>query len=75
MSSPVMKAMFESDFREKDAEDIKLPGKELEHYLDLITITHAPNEFKGNVSHFSSFIICPNKTITFEICLLFISLR
>ena len=74
MSSPVIKAMFESDFKEKDAKEIELPGKELEQFLDLITITHPPNQFKGNVSHFSFFIICPSKTIIIEICLLFISL-
>ena len=67
MSSPVMKAMFESDFREKDAKEIELPGKELDNFLDLVKIAHPPNQFKGNVSYFSSFMICPGKTIIIEI--------
>ena len=47
MSSPVMKAMFESDFREKDAKEIELPGKKLELFLNLTKIAHPPNQFKG----------------------------
>ena len=74
MSSPVMKTMFESALKEKDAKEIELPGKEVVNFLDLVKIAHPPNQFKGNVSHFSSFLICPCKTIIIEICLLFISL-
>ena len=66
MSSPVMKTMFESDFKEKGAKEIELPGKELKHFLELMKIAHPPNQRKGNISHFSSFIICPGKTIIFE---------
>ena len=47
MSSPVMKAMFEADFREKRAETIKLPGKTLRSFLDLMKAVHPPNQFKG----------------------------
>ena len=67
MSSPVMKAMFEFDLKEKDAKEIELPGKELVNFLDLMKIAHSPNHFKGNVSYFSSFVICPGKTIIIEI--------
>ena len=53
MSSPMMKAMFESDFKEKDAEEIPFPGKELEHFLNLMKIVHRPNKCIGN--HFIFF--------------------
>ena len=52
MSSPVMKAMFNSDFREKDTKEIELPGKMLQPFLGLMKIGHPPNQFKGNISQF-----------------------
>ena len=42
-----MKAMFESHFKEKDEEEIELPGKELKPFLDLMKTVHPPNQFKG----------------------------
>ena len=42
-----MKAMFESHFKEKDAKEIELPGKELKPFLDLMKTVHLPNQFKG----------------------------
>ena len=36
MYSPVIKAMFGSDFKEKDAAVIPLPGKEAKEFLDLL---------------------------------------
>ena len=48
MSSPVMKAMFEFHFKEKDAKEIVLPGKKLKPFLDLLKTVHPPNQFKGN---------------------------
>ena len=48
MSSPVMKTMFESHYKEKDAKKLELPGKELRPFLDLMKTVHPPNQFKGN---------------------------
>ena len=47
MSSPVMKAMFEADFKEKDAKEIELPGKTLDTFLDLMKAVHPLSQFKG----------------------------
>ena len=55
MSSPVMKAMFESDFRETHSEAIKLPGKTLNVFLDLMKAVHPPNQFKGEHYHCITF--------------------
>ena len=43
MTSPVMKAMFESDSKE-----IELPCKELKPFLDLMRALHPPSHMKGN---------------------------
>ena len=48
MASPVMKAMFESDFKEKKVNKIELPGMELKPFLDLMKTVHPPHQFKGN---------------------------
>ena len=59
MSSPVMKAMFKADFREKDAKEIELPGKTLDVFLDLMKAVHPPHQFKGEhvtvVERFNEF--------------------
>ena len=38
MSSPVMKARLESDFKERDANQIELPKQKLKHNLDIVKI-------------------------------------
>ena len=48
LSSPVMKTMFESDFKENGAKEIELPGKELRPFLDLLKVVHPPYRYKGN---------------------------
>ena len=40
MSSPVIKAMFESDFKEKNETEIKLPEKKLNTFLELMQAVH-----------------------------------
>ena len=59
MSSPVMKAMFEADFREKDVKEIELPGKTLDSFLDLMKAVHPLSQFKGEhvtvVEQFNEF--------------------
>ena len=63
MSSPVMKAMFESDFKEKDAKEIELPGKEKRPFLNLMKAVHPPSQFKGNhkESYFCETSKYPNR--------------
>ena len=59
MASPVMKAMFETDFREKDVKKIELPGKRLDNFLDLMKAVHPLSQFKGEhvsfVEQFNEF--------------------
>ena len=47
MSSPVMKAMFESDFKEKNETEIKVPEKKLNTFLHLMQAVHPPSKLKG----------------------------
>ena len=47
MSSPVMKARFESDFKEKNLTEIKLPEEKLNTFLELMQAVHPPNKMKG----------------------------
>ena len=47
MNSPVMKTMFESDFKEKNLEEIELPGKKLNTFVNLMKALHPPNKFIG----------------------------
>jgi len=48
--SPVFKAMFENNFKEKNAIEIALPGKKHSDMLELLAVTHPPNrEITGNV--------------------------
>ena len=42
--SPVFEAMFTNNFREKTAEVIELPGKELDPFLSLMRVLHPPND-------------------------------
>ena len=44
MWSPVFDAMFNDNFKEKDATIIKLPGKEKKNMLLLMKVLHPPNE-------------------------------
>jgi len=44
MWSPVFKAMFENDFKEKSAGEIALPGKKFADVLELALVTHPPNK-------------------------------
>lgn len=47
--SPVFKAMFENNFREKNATEVLLPGKKFDDILELMCILHPPNkELTGN---------------------------
>ena len=41
--SPVMEAMFNGDFLEKDAKQIALPGKKWDHMYALMEVIHPPN--------------------------------
>ena len=43
MWSPVMKAMLTGDFKEKNAKEIKLPGKVYEDMLQLLKVIHPSN--------------------------------
>ena len=47
MTSPVIKAMFEADFKEKNETEIKLPEKKLNTFLELMQAVHPPNKLKG----------------------------
>ena len=44
MWSPVMNAMLFSDFKEKHARKIKLPGKSYDDILELFMVIHPPNK-------------------------------
>ena len=51
MWSPVFKAMFDQDFKEKNADEIVLPGKKFVDVLELALVTHPPNkELTGDAS-------------------------
>ena len=41
LMSPVFKAMFKSDFREKDQQEIPLPGKESKAFLSFLLIVYS----------------------------------
>ena len=41
LMSPVFKAMFKSDFREKDQQEIPLPGKETKVFLSFLLIVYS----------------------------------
>ena len=43
MWSPVMKSMFTSDFKEKNASEIPLIGKKFTHFQKLMKCVHPPN--------------------------------
>ena len=47
MSSPMMKTMFTGNFMEKNAEEIELPEKKLNTFLELMQAVHPPNKLKG----------------------------
>jgi hypothetical protein len=40
MASPVFRRMFESDFKEKSAQEIPLPGKKLADVIDFLHAIH-----------------------------------
>lgn len=42
--SPVFKAMFENNFKEKNAIEIALPGKKYSDIIELLSVTHPPNQ-------------------------------
>ena len=44
MWSPVLEAMFTSDFKEKNAAEITLPGKKYKDVLELMKVVHPPNK-------------------------------
>lgn len=44
MWSPVLDAMFFHDFKEKDAGEVKLPGKKHANILELVKVVHPPNK-------------------------------
>ena len=49
MWSPVIKAMFSRDFREKNALEIPLPGKKFDEFIELMHVLHPPTkEIDGN---------------------------
>ena len=45
LMSPVFKAMFSSDFREKGQREIPLPGKEAKVFLDFLLIVYSREDF------------------------------
>ena len=47
LSSPVMKAMFTANFKEKDAKEIELPEKKLGTFLQLMKAVHPPTQLDG----------------------------
>ena len=47
MTSPVMKAMFIANFKEKDAKEIELPEKKLGTFLQLMKAVHPPTQLDG----------------------------
>ena len=52
MWSPVFEAMFGSDFKEKNATEIELPGKKFDSIRELLAVTHPPNkEISSNLKH------------------------
>ncbi|XP_053400198.1 kelch-like protein 8 [Mercenaria mercenaria] len=52
VASPVFRTMFESDFKEKDQQEIELPGKKYEDFMEFLSCLY-PNHLKivtdGNV--------------------------
>ena len=44
MWSPVLKVLLFGDFKEKNAEEIELPGKNYEDILELFMVIHPPNK-------------------------------
>ena len=40
--SPVFKAMFVRDFKEKECEEIELPGKKVDDFVDLLHCMYPP---------------------------------
>ena len=50
--SPVFKAMFENNFREKNATEVLLPGKKFDDILEFMCILHPPNkELTGDYNY------------------------
>ena len=45
LMSPVFKAMFSSDFREKDQQEIPLPGKKAEVFLSFLLIIYSREDY------------------------------
>ena len=44
MWSPVMRTMFNADFKEKKQDKIPLPGKNYTDFLELVYVLHQPNK-------------------------------
>lgn len=42
MWSPVMEAMFSHNFKERDATEVELPGKDYEEMNELMRVVHPP---------------------------------
>ena len=40
LASPVFSKMFSAEFKEKNATEIPLPGKEIESFVDLMKVVH-----------------------------------
>ena len=66
MWSPVLEAMFTSDFKEKKAAEIPLPGKTLEPFVELMGVVHPPNkEIDGKLDGVTlTDLICPTNSKT-----------
>ncbi len=44
MWSPVFEAMFQDNFKEKNAKEIQLPGKKYNDVLEMLHVLHPPNK-------------------------------
>ena len=44
MWSPVFEAMFSDNFKEKNAKEISLPGKQYDDVLEMMKVLHPPNK-------------------------------
>lgn len=44
MWSPVIKAMLSRDFKEKNAQEIPLPGKTADAFIELMQVLHPPTK-------------------------------
>ena len=45
MFSPVFRAMFSSDFREKDQQEVPLPGKKADTLLSFLLLVYSREEY------------------------------